>query len=42
MEIEAGANKEIVDRLQANFRLEPWQVFHILSPTKYFALIPFV
>jgi polyphosphate kinase len=33
MEIEAGANKEIVDRLQANFRLEPWQVFHVAGPT---------
>ena len=33
MEIEAGANREIVDRLQANFRLEPWQVFHVDGPT---------
>ena len=33
MEIEAGANREIVDRLQANFRLEPWQVFHVAGPT---------
>ena len=33
MEIEAGANPEIVDRLQANFRLEPWQVFHVAGPT---------
>jgi polyphosphate kinase len=33
MEIEAGANREIVDRLQANFKLEPWQVFHVDGPT---------
>src|SRR5277367_927157 len=33
MEIEAGANREIVDRLQANFRLEPWQVFRVAGPT---------
>src|ERR1700746_190845 len=32
MEIEAGANREIVDRLQANFRLEPWQMFHVNGP----------
>jgi polyphosphate kinase len=33
MEIEAGANKEIIERLQANFRLEPWQVFRVAGPT---------
>ena len=33
LEIEAGANKEIIDRLQANFRLEPWQVFRVAGPT---------
>src|SRR5579862_1463891 len=32
MEIEAGANREIVDRLQANFRLDPWQMFHVNGP----------
>src|SRR6201986_3290259 len=32
MEIEAGANREIVDRLKANFRLEPWQMFHVNGP----------
>ena len=32
MEIEAGAIQEIIDRLQANFRLEPWQVFHVNGP----------
>ncbi len=42
MEIEAGANKEIVDRLQANFRLEPWQVFHVAGPTNLSRLIPYV
>ena len=33
MEIEAGANREIVDRLVANFRLDPWQVFNVNGPT---------
>lgn len=32
LEIEAGANPEIVDRLEANFRLEPWQVFRLNGP----------
>jgi len=32
LEIEAGANHEIVDRLQANFRLAPHQVFRINGP----------
>jgi len=32
MEIEVGANREIVDRLQANFRLDPWQMFHVNGP----------
>jgi len=27
LEIDAGANQETVDRLQANFRLLPWQIF---------------
>jgi polyphosphate kinase len=32
LEIEAGANQEIVDRLQANFRLSPGQVFRVNGP----------
>jgi len=32
LEIEAGANQEIIDRLEANFRLVPWQVFRINGP----------
>ena len=32
LEIEAGANQEIVERLQANFRLSPAQVFRVDGP----------
>jgi polyphosphate kinase len=32
LEIEAGANQEIIDRLQANFRLAAWQVFSVRGP----------
>jgi polyphosphate kinase len=32
LEIEATANPEIVDRLEANFRLAPWQVFRQNGP----------
>ncbi len=32
LEIEAEANPEIVGRLQANFRLAPWQVFQVNGP----------
>ena len=32
LEIEAGADQEIVDRLAANFRLAPWQVFRTDGP----------
>lgn len=32
LEIEAGANQEILDRLEANFRLAPWQVFQVDGP----------
>jgi polyphosphate kinase len=32
LEIEAGANQEIVERLQANFRLAPTQVFRVDGP----------
>ena len=32
LEIEAEANPEIVARLQANFRLAPWQVFQVNGP----------
>jgi polyphosphate kinase len=32
LEIEAGANQEIIDRLQANFHLAPWQVFSVRGP----------
>jgi polyphosphate kinase len=32
MEIEAGANEEIVEKLQANFRLAPEQVFRVNGP----------
>jgi polyphosphate kinase len=32
LEIEASANQEIVDRLQVNFALKPWQVFRVNGP----------
>lgn len=32
LEIEQGASQEIIDRLQANFRLAPWQVFPVNGP----------
>jgi polyphosphate kinase len=32
LEIEAGANQEIVERLQANFRLAPVQVYRVDGP----------
>src|ERR1700723_1307877 len=32
LEIEPGANQEIIDRLVANFRLEPWQIFRVDGP----------
>ncbi len=32
LEIEAGANQEIIDRLVANFRLAPWQIFRVDGP----------
>jgi polyphosphate kinase len=32
LEIEAGANQEIIDRLESNFRLTPFQVFRIHGP----------
>jgi polyphosphate kinase len=32
LEIEAGADQEIVDRLASNFRLAPWQVFRTDGP----------
>jgi polyphosphate kinase len=32
LEIEAGANQEIIDRLEANFALAPWQVFRVNGP----------
>jgi polyphosphate kinase len=32
LEIEAGATQEIVDRLQANFRLSPGQVYRVNGP----------
>ncbi|MGD0303201.1 MAG: polyphosphate kinase 1 [Candidatus Acidiferrales bacterium] len=32
LEIEAGANQEIVDRLVVNFRLAPWQTFRVNGP----------
>src|SRR5271156_6781628 len=32
LEIEAGANQEIIDRLVTNFRLEPWQIFRVDGP----------
>ncbi|MGA3293581.1 MAG: polyphosphate kinase 1 [Candidatus Acidiferrales bacterium] len=32
LEIEAGADQEIIDRLQLNFRLASWQVFRINGP----------
>ena len=32
LEIEAGANEEIIERLQANFRLPPEQVFRVNGP----------
>jgi len=32
LEIEAGASQEIVDRLETNFQLEPWQIFRVNGP----------
>jgi polyphosphate kinase len=32
LEIEAGADQEIIDRLASNFRLAPWQVFRTDGP----------
>jgi polyphosphate kinase len=32
LEIEASANQEIIDRLVANFRLAPWQIFRVHGP----------
>jgi polyphosphate kinase len=32
LEIEAGANQEIIDRLESNFRLTPFQVFRVHGP----------
>jgi polyphosphate kinase len=32
LEIEAGANQEIIDRLVVNFRLAPWQIFRVNGP----------
>jgi len=32
LEIDAGANQETIDRLQANFRLLPWQIFPVNGP----------
>jgi polyphosphate kinase len=32
LEIEASANQEIIDRLVANFRLAPWQIFRVEGP----------
>jgi polyphosphate kinase len=32
LEIEASANREIIDRLVANFRLAPWQIFRVDGP----------
>jgi len=32
LEIDAGANIEIVERLRSNFGLEPWQIFRVDGP----------
>jgi polyphosphate kinase len=32
LEIEAGANPEIIERLRSNFALAPWQVFEVHGP----------
>jgi polyphosphate kinase len=32
LEIEASANQEIIERLVANFRLAPWQIFRVDGP----------
>ena len=32
LEIESSAGPEIVDRLQTNFELDPWQVFKMDGP----------
>ncbi|HVB40233.1 MAG TPA: polyphosphate kinase 1 [Terriglobales bacterium] len=39
LEIERGANPEIVERLRANFELEPWQVFFTDGPVNLGRLI---
>src|SRR5271169_4238447 len=41
LEIEAGANQEILDRLEANFRLAPWQVFRLNGPVNLSRLFHF-
>src|SRR5437868_11495408 len=41
LEIEAGANHEIVENLRTNFELEPWQVFSTDGPVNLFRLFNF-
>jgi polyphosphate kinase len=41
MEIEAGASAEIVGRLQANFRLDPWLIFPVNGPINLSRLFHF-
>ena len=39
LEIEAGADPEIIERLRSNFRLAPWQVFQVNGPIESFAAV---
>jgi polyphosphate kinase len=39
LEIEAGANPEIIERLRTNFELEPWQVFPVHGPVNLYRLL---
>jgi len=41
LEIEAGANQEIVENLRTNFELEPWQVFPTDGPVNLSRLFNF-
>jgi polyphosphate kinase len=41
LEIDAGANPEIIERLRTNFELEPWQVFPTDGPVNLSRLFNF-
>jgi polyphosphate kinase len=41
LEIEAGADPEIIERLRLNFQLAPWQVFQVQGPINLSRLFNF-